>query len=227
MGKRNISEACADDACASSSDGAAPAPAAGDAVEPTSKILLTTAPTKGKTKGVSDKIVFAIRALKSSSGSSALAIHKACVAEFQYDNLKAIKKALQTGVASGVFEQNKMSFLVKGDPVYVDTSEKVTIEDLVLGTGSAPVGRGDTCTISYVGTLQATGTKFDSSSVFTFTVGAGDVIKGMDAGVLGMCVGGKRKASIPASLGYGKRGSAPDIPADAALCFQFVLKSVS
>jgi FKBP-type peptidyl-prolyl cis-trans isomerase len=200
---------------------------AGDAVTPAAKKVSATE-NKGKApKSVVDKIIWAIRYLKSSSGSSALAVHKACLTELSYDNLKAIKKALQTGVKTGVFEQNKMSYLVKGDPAYEDTTEKVTIEELVVGMGSAPAGKGDTCTISYVGTLLSTGAKFESASAFTFTVGAGDVIKGMDAGVMGMCVGGKRKVSIPASLAYGRRGSAPEIPPDACLQFQFILKDIS
>jgi len=50
-------------------------------------------------------------------------------------------------------------------------------------------------------------------------LGAGNVIKGWDIGVAGMCVGEKRKLKIPAAMGYGDRGSPPKIPGGASLVF--------
>ena len=41
---------------------------------------------------------------------------------------------------------------------------------------------------------------------FAFRLGAGQVIKGWDVGVLGMAVGGKRRLTIPAHMGYGSQG---------------------
>ena len=61
---------------------------------------------------------------------------------------------------------------------------------------------------------------------FTFTLGAGEVIKGWDAGIEGMRVGQRRKLTIPPKLGYGKRGSPPEIPGDATLVFEVQLKAV-
>ena len=49
------------------------------------------------------------------------------------------------------------------------------------------------------------------------------MIKGMDAGVKGMKLGGKRVIRVPWSLGYGKRGSKPDIPPEADLVFTIEL----
>jgi FKBP-type peptidyl-prolyl cis-trans isomerase len=49
----------------------------------------------------------------------------------------------------------------------------------------------------------------------------------MDASVLGMKIGGKRTVRIPASLGYGKRGSAPEIPPNAVLIFDIVLLEIN
>uniref|UniRef100_A0A8C5WJU6 peptidylprolyl isomerase n=1 Tax=Leptobrachium leishanense TaxID=445787 RepID=A0A8C5WJU6_9ANUR len=60
------------------------------------------------------------------------------------------------------------------------------------------------------------GTEFDSSiprkQPFTFKLGTGQVIKGWDQGLLGMCEGEKRKLVIPSELGYGDRGAPPKIP---------------
>jgi len=74
------------------------------------------------------------------------------------------------------------------------------------------------------GTLFEDGTEFDSSlprgQPFQFTLGKGQVIKGWDQGLVGMCVGEKRRLVIPSDLGYGDRGSPPKIPANAALVFE-------
>ncbi|XP_022083218.1 peptidyl-prolyl cis-trans isomerase FKBP2-like isoform X2 [Acanthaster planci] len=88
---------------------------------------------------------------------------------------------------------------------------------------------GDTLHMHYTGTLQD-GTEFDSSiprgSPFVFTLGAGQVIKGWDQGLLNMCVGEKRKLVIPSDLGYGDRGSPPKIPGGATLIFEVELMKI-
>lgn len=100
-------------------------------------------------------------------------------------------------------------------------TETVTSEDIVIGTGEE-VKAGDTLKVHYVGTLTD-GTKFDSSrdrgEPFEFTLGVGDVIAGWDQGLLGMKIGGIRKLTIPASLGYGEVEQ-PNIPANSTLIFE-------
>jgi FKBP-type peptidyl-prolyl cis-trans isomerase len=100
--------------------------------------------------------------------------------------------------------------------------------DLVVGTG-AEAKPGQKVEVHYTGTLT-NGSKFDSSldrgKPFSFTLGAGQVIKGWDQGVAGMKVGGKRKLTIPADLGYGARGFPPVIPANATLVFEVELLAV-
>ena len=63
-------------------------------------------------------------------------------------------------------------------------------------------------------------------SPFSFTIGAGKVVKGMDIGVQGMSAGGERRISIPAELGYGKKGSPPSIPPHSELIFDLKMLEV-
>eukprot|EP00069_Balaena_mysticetus_P017789 bmy_10868T0 len=74
------------------------------------------------------------------------------------------------------------------------------------------------------------GTEFDSSlpqnQPFVFSLGTGQVIKGWDQGLLGMCEGEKRKLVIPSELGYGERGAPPKIPGGATLVFEVELLKI-
>ncbi len=106
---------------------------------------------------------------------------------------------------------------------------ELKIEDSVVGSGTEAIA-GKKVTVNYTGTLTD-GTKFDSSlnpgrTPFTFNLGAGEVIKGWDQGVAGMKVGGKRKLTIPSSLGYGAAGAPPVIPGNATLIFDVELLKV-
>ena len=178
-----------------------------------------------KANTVGEKIIVAIRALKNSNGSSIPAISKFLKTEFDYENSAAVKKALKKESDSGILVKNKASYMVAADPAYEDLSEKVEVQDIKEGKAGPEAALNDTCTIAYIGTLQATGVQFDAGKSFTFTIGNGDVIKGMEE-VKGMRVGGRRKLIIPASLGYGARGSSPDIPPNAVLCFDITLKAL-
>ena len=110
----------------------------------------------------------------------------------------------------------------------VTTSSGLQYIDLTVGTG-ATAQAGQTVTVHYTGWLE-NGKKFDSSvdrgQPFSFPLGAGRVIKGWDEGVQGMMVGGKRKLTIPSSLGYGTRGAGSAIPPNATLIFEVELLGV-
>ena len=51
-------------------------------------------------------------------------------------------------------------------------------------------------------------------------MGVGQVIKGWDQGLLGICPGEKRTILIPPELGYGDHGAGDKIPAGASLKFE-------
>ena len=107
-------------------------------------------------------------------------------------------------------------------------SNGVVIEDIKIGEGQE-VEKFNIVTVNYTGLLED-GTKFDSSlnpgrTPFRFTVGAGQVIKGWDEGLIGMKVGGKRKLTIPPELGYGSRDNGP-IPANSTLIFEIDLLGI-
>jgi peptidylprolyl isomerase len=110
----------------------------------------------------------------------------------------------------------------------VQAAPEVKIEDLQVGTGAEAVP-GATITVNYTGTLQD-GTVFDSSyernEPFTLQLGAGSVIPGWEQGLQGMKVGGKRRLTIPPSLGYGAQGAGSTIPPNATLIFDVELLQV-
>lgn len=72
------------------------------------------------------------------------------------------------------------------------------------------VKTGDTVSVYY--TLKVDGAVFDSNvggKLFSFQVGAGEVIPGFDKGVLGMAVGEEKTFTVSPEEGYGTSGSHP------------------
>ncbi|XP_057534693.1 peptidyl-prolyl cis-trans isomerase FKBP15-1-like [Amaranthus tricolor] len=125
-------------------------------------------------------------------------------------------------------------FLVLFSFAYAKKSDDV--KELQIGVKYKPSSceikahKGDKIKVHYRGQLTD-GTVFDSSfergDPIEFELGSGHVIKGWDQGLLGMCVGEKRKLKIPAKLGYGESGSPPTIPGGATLIFDTELISVN
>ncbi len=128
-----------------------------------------------------------------------------------------------------IFEVELLEILPSGpeSPAEVDEDEYATTEsglqvvDLEEGEG-AEVEAGQPVTIHYTGWLTD-GTRFDSSynrgEPFTFVPGSGQMIPGVDEGVVGMREGGRRQLIIPPDLAYGAQGAGGVIPPNATLTF--------
>lgn len=167
-------------------------------------------------------VIEALRALADPGGSG-----RAKLVKRIGDKLNAVqlKKALEAGVAAGLLVQNKQSFSIKGEEFAIPEDLRVDVETLREPPSDAgePCARGNTVKVAYEGRLLLDGTVFDSADSFEFMLGAGEVIKGWDKGVLGMRRGEQRRVTVPPKMGYGKRGSPPEIPPDATLVFDITL----
>ena len=109
----------------------------------------------------------------------------------------------------------------------INTPSGLKIEFLQEGKGPTPKS-GQKVTVHYTGTLM-TGKKFDSSrdrnDPFTFTLNAGQVIRGWDEAVSLLPIGSRVKVTIPPHLGYGPTGAGGVIPPNATLVFDIELIS--
>lgn len=92
--------------------------------------------------------------------------------------------------------------------------------------------KGDLVNAHYDGYLAKDGSKFYCSRSVKdghpqwFVVGVGQVLKGLDIGLLGMCPGEKRKLTVPPSLAFGSQGKDP-VPPNATVIFEVELFSVT
>jgi len=109
-----------------------------------------------------------------------------------------------------------------------DPNEQLVIAEITVGTGTV-ASAGNLVSVHYIGTFT-NGTMFDNSYTrgqpITFRQGTGAVIRGFDQGVVGMRVGGKRRLTIPPSLGYGSSGQGA-VPPNSTLIFEVELVAVS
>jgi peptidylprolyl isomerase len=99
---------------------------------------------------------------------------------------------------------------------------RLVTRDLIDGTG-ARARTGMTASLRYTLTAWSTRRTVDSSwsrrERFTYELGAGFVIEGLDRGVQGMRVGGRRELILPPAFGYGEMGAPPTIRPNETLVF--------
>ena len=115
--------------------------------------------------------------------------------------------------------------------VYAEDGLETEILSPAPDTCERKAKNDDILYMHYVGKL-ANGEQFDNSYThspadpFGFKLGAGHVIAGWEKGVVGMCVGEKRKLTIAPSLGYGDEGYGDLIPPKSTLVFEIELMDI-
>src|SRR6516164_2059847 len=104
--------------------------------------------------------------------------------------------------------------------------------DLTVGTGPV-AANGSTVVTTYSIWLYSDtatdhkGSQLQGGSPPAFVIGSGTLIKGYEMAIVGMAVGGTRRAIVPPSLAFGTSGdSTGAIPPNAALVFEIQLTSV-
>lgn len=118
----------------------------------------------------------------------------------------------------------------------VADSAPFSITDIEIGSGDE-VGPGQRVSVYYTGYFySATATNREGAQFattcprhcteFIFTLGAGEAIRGLEQGVLGMRVGGTRRVVVPPWLGYGATGLDTRVPPNATLVYRVVLKRI-
>jgi FKBP-type peptidyl-prolyl cis-trans isomerase FkpA len=112
------------------------------------------------------------------------------------------------------------------EPGAIRTASGLIYKELTPGTGPSPKAT-DTVKVHYRGTL-VDGKVFDSSyernEPAEFPLN--QVIRCWTEGVQKMKVGGKSRLVCPANIGYGDRGSPPEIPGGATLIFEIELLGI-
>jgi FKBP-type peptidyl-prolyl cis-trans isomerase len=96
--------------------------------------------------------------------------------------------------------------------------------DETVGTGDV-AEKGDSVTIRYDLALNK-GEKVQTGQVVTFVLGKRQVIPGLEHGVQGMRVGGRRVIRVSPHLAYREDGVPGIVPANAVLVFDVELLEV-
>jgi FKBP-type peptidyl-prolyl cis-trans isomerase len=115
----------------------------------------------------------------------------------------------------------------RGDTVV--TSSGLKYIETGAGTSTQEADWCSAVKVQYRGTLLD-GTEFDAGP-YDFTPGYGQVVVGMELGVIGMTVDSNRRLILPPSLGYGSRDAVNPqtgevvIPANSTIVFDLELVS--
>ncbi|MFN3188593.1 MAG: FKBP-type peptidyl-prolyl cis-trans isomerase [Candidatus Paceibacteria bacterium] len=141
--------------------------------------------------------------------------------------MAAVPQGLVVVDSTGPSSENALREALTNSAGATGALQNLVANDVRFGIGE-PVKKGDTVVVHYIGTLQD-GYEFDNShkrgSPYTFKVGEGKVVKGLEDGIVGMKVGGARILVIPPHLGYGKDGFGP-VPGNTPMVFSIELLEI-
>jgi len=109
---------------------------------------------------------------------------------------------------------------------------RVTIQKVPGAASQGVAGmlsrEGDVIEIDYVGRVAETGREFDGRHRFSLLLGNGDVVRGLEIGLLEMGIGEVRWLRVPPDLGFGSRGSRVfGVPGGATLQYEVQLRSIN
>jgi FKBP-type peptidyl-prolyl cis-trans isomerase len=165
-------------------------------------------------------LVFDVKVLTEAESKAAEEkAHQQAAEKQQFAGARAEKrKAQEDQMLQDYFAKNNIKATKTPSGLYY------TIQKEGTGEKAKP---GQKVSMGYIGkTLE--GKVFDRNvddnfqpkgSPFTFTLGAGQVIKGWDEGIALLKKGSKATLYIPSGMAYGERGAGGAIPADAILIF--------
>ena len=153
--------------------------------------------------------------------------------------MRKIKTLLHLGMFAVAISSSAFPAFAQTDaapPLKFEPIKELSILDDKIGTGAEAVD-GKMVTMHSAGWLYSfrkpnhKGNQFSNSEEQgqpdTFKLGSGKKIKGIDQGVAGMKVGGKRTLIIPADLAYGPRGLGRGfIPPNSVVLFEVELLDV-
>jgi len=113
------------------------------------------------------------------------------------------------------------------DPIRLESG--LIVHDLVVPEGGEIARRGDRVTICYTIRLEdwtPVDSSLDRGQPVGFRIGDGEVPVGLEQGVEGMRLFGRRELLVPPDLAYGAEGMPPLIPPDATLRFEIELMTI-
>lgn len=116
-----------------------------------------------------------------------------------------------------------------GDGKTVTTSSGLKYEELQVCGGTVAT-EGKKVTVNYTAYVKdgVQQQQFQQVRGATFQQGTGQVVRGLELGVLGMKVGGKRRLTLTPDLGYGRAGdTSQHVPGNATLIYEVELVSVA
>lgn len=121
------------------------------------------------------------------------------------------------------------------DTLPESVGRKTVAIERVIGTGTT-AARGQFVVIHYEGWVydpaapDHKGLKFDSTfdrgHALSVLIGVNRMLTGLDRGILGMKVGGRRTLVVPPHLGYGDRLAYKTVPPNSTLIFEVDLLDV-